>query len=150
MKSPSSPIIFLMIFTCNNNFLLLYFYRYCRLLFQTTTITLLSYHIKWLDTGMTTTKSQWIFALLIRIDKLLTSNQMATLREMCRKCISIRKNLVIRKDLMKELFTVFTIYTILNTYTVICRIGYPPVQSPHVKYHVLIFYSSYDSCFQVG
>ncbi|CAG8438650.1 9720_t:CDS:2 [Diversispora eburnea] len=58
------------------------------------------------DTGMTITKSQWIFALLIRIDQLLTSNQMVILREMCRKCITIRKNLVIRKDLMKELFTV--------------------------------------------
>ncbi|RHZ47239.1 hypothetical protein Glove_586g25 [Diversispora epigaea] len=73
---------------------------------QATTISLLSYHTKWLDTGMTITKSQWIFALLIRIDQLLTSNQMVTLREMCRKCITIRKNLVIRKDLMKELFTV--------------------------------------------
>ncbi|CAG8815602.1 23288_t:CDS:2, partial [Dentiscutata erythropus] len=57
------------------------------------------------NTGMTITKSQWIFALLIRIDQLLTSNQMVILREMCRKCITIRKNLVIRKDLMKELFT---------------------------------------------
>ncbi|CAG8438639.1 9719_t:CDS:2 [Diversispora eburnea] len=73
------------------------------------------------NTGMTITKSQWIFALFIRIDQLLTSNQMVILREMCRKCITIRKNLVIRKDLMKELFTVVTTMTSLNMIITIIR-----------------------------
>ncbi|CAG8771205.1 14353_t:CDS:2, partial [Acaulospora morrowiae] len=61
---------------------------------QSTTIALLSYHIKWLNTGMSISMSQWLFALLIRIDTLLTPGQMAILRGLCRKCIEIRKSLM--------------------------------------------------------
>ncbi|CAB4389478.1 unnamed protein product [Rhizophagus irregularis] len=58
---------------------------------QTTTITLLLYHTKWLSNGITIAQSQWLFALLLRVDKLLTPNQMATLRQLCKKCIQIRQ-----------------------------------------------------------
>ncbi|CAG8510774.1 16103_t:CDS:2 [Acaulospora colombiana] len=67
---------------------------------QPTTIALLSYHIRWLNTGMSIAKSQWLFALLIRIDKILTPDQMSILRGLCRKCIDIRRSL------MKEFSTV--------------------------------------------
>ncbi|RIB01326.1 survival motor neuron interacting protein 1-domain-containing protein [Gigaspora rosea] len=60
---------------------------------QPTTISLLFYHTKWLDGGITITKSQWLFALFVKVDKLVTPNQMAILRSVCRKCIDIRQNL---------------------------------------------------------
>ncbi|RIA92639.1 survival motor neuron interacting protein 1-domain-containing protein [Glomus cerebriforme] len=59
---------------------------------QATTITLLLHHIKWLsDDRITIAQSQWLFALFLRIDKLLTPNQMAILRQLCKKCIQIRQ-----------------------------------------------------------
>ncbi|CAG8764826.1 28694_t:CDS:2 [Racocetra persica] len=60
---------------------------------QPTTIALLFYHINWLDSGITITKSQWLFALFLKVDKLVTRDQMAILRSVCRKCIDIRQNL---------------------------------------------------------
>uniref|UniRef100_A0A1D1YEQ8 Gem-associated protein 2 n=1 Tax=Anthurium amnicola TaxID=1678845 RepID=A0A1D1YEQ8_9ARAE len=58
---------------------------------QVTTITLLQYHTKWLSNGITIAQSQWLFALFLRVDKLLTPNQMSALRQLCKKCIQIRQ-----------------------------------------------------------
>ncbi|CAG8556443.1 3615_t:CDS:2 [Paraglomus occultum] len=64
---------------------------------QQTTLSLISYHTEWLsDNEISKAQSQWIFALLLRVDKLLTPNQTSLLRELCRKCIDIRKNLSAR------------------------------------------------------
>ncbi|KAG9290318.1 hypothetical protein G9A89_007049 [Geosiphon pyriformis] len=63
---------------------------------QQTTLALLSFHINWISfPGIKHSQYQWIFALLIRIDKLLMSEQLSILRELCRKCIEIRNLMVI-------------------------------------------------------
>ncbi|CAJ0765197.1 21267_t:CDS:2, partial [Entrophospora sp. SA101] len=62
---------------------------------QATTYSVLSYHIKWLkDDDITVRQSQWMFALLLHLDKLLTAGQISNLRVLCKKCIEIRGNLV--------------------------------------------------------
>ncbi|CAI2163165.1 13479_t:CDS:2 [Funneliformis geosporum] len=58
---------------------------------QITTITLLSYHQKWISNGITIAQSQWLFALLARVDNLLMPNQMAILRQLSEKCIQLRQ-----------------------------------------------------------
>ncbi|CAG8440035.1 13060_t:CDS:10 [Ambispora leptoticha] len=66
---------------------------------QQTTLSLLSYHTKWLEiTGITKEQSRWIFALFLRVDQLLTSDQMSILRELCRRCIEIRKSMRSKDD----------------------------------------------------
>ncbi|ORX89428.1 hypothetical protein K493DRAFT_337753 [Basidiobolus meristosporus CBS 931.73] len=80
---------------------------------QKTTLALLEYHIDWLDEDSLTknqvsiasksakewikanihAKAQWLFALLLRVDKLLTSDSISTLRELCRQWGAIRTNL---------------------------------------------------------
>nr|CAG8463766.1 2166_t:CDS:2 [Entrophospora candida] len=66
---------------------------------QATTYSVLSYHIKWLkDDDITVRQSQWMFALLLHLDKLLTAGQISNLRVLCKKCIEIRGNLVVEKN----------------------------------------------------
>ncbi|KAK9722277.1 hypothetical protein K7432_002811 [Basidiobolus ranarum] len=61
---------------------------------QRTTLALLEYHTDWLDEeSITRTQAQWLFALLLRVDKLLTSDSISTLRELCRQWGSIRSKL---------------------------------------------------------
>ncbi|CAG8749714.1 27597_t:CDS:2 [Dentiscutata erythropus] len=83
---------------------------------QPTTIALLFYHIKWLDSGITITKCQWLFALFVKVDKLVTPNQMAILRSVCRKCIDIRQNLDMLDVEDPILATLNMIITIVRRY----------------------------------
>ncbi|CAG8538777.1 13416_t:CDS:2, partial [Dentiscutata heterogama] len=83
---------------------------------QPTTVALLFYHIKWLDSGITITKCQWLFALFVKVDKLVTPNQMAILRSVCRKCIDIRQNLDMLDVEDPILATLNMIITIVRRY----------------------------------
>ncbi|CAG8490725.1 11504_t:CDS:2 [Ambispora gerdemannii] len=82
---------------------------------QQTTLTLLSYHAKWLNiTGITKEQSRWIFALFLRVDQLLMPDQISTLRELCRKCIEIRRSMRNQDDL--ELPSINIFITIVRRY----------------------------------
>ncbi|CAG8558653.1 3517_t:CDS:2 [Funneliformis caledonium] len=81
---------------------------------QVTTITLLSYHQKWISNGITIAQSQWLFALLARIDNLLMPNQMAILRQLSEKCIQLRQ-LADEEDLLM-LASLNIIITIVRKY----------------------------------
>lgn len=56
---------------------------------QPTILTLLQYHIDWL-TEMTQKRAQWIFALLVYLDPVMTAEQTSILRDLARKCIRLR------------------------------------------------------------
>lgn len=59
-----------------------------------TAFELLKYHLNWMrDDSLKNTEGLWLFVLLIRLDPLLTSDQVSILRELCRKCKKIRKSL---------------------------------------------------------
>jgi survival of motor neuron protein-interacting protein 1 len=55
-------------------------------------LKLLFYHIEWLE-GSTVTSKQatWMWALLTRLDKVMTSDQLSVLRDVSRKFISLRQ-----------------------------------------------------------
>ncbi|KAJ3034838.1 gem (nuclear organelle) associated protein 2 [Rhizophlyctis rosea] len=57
-------------------------------------IQLLKYHLQWLSNDdVTNQQLRWLFALLARIDPLLTGDEISVVREMCRKCRRIRARL---------------------------------------------------------
>jgi hypothetical protein len=59
-----------------------------------TAFVLLKYHLNWMrDDSLKDTEGLWLFVLLIRLDPLLTSDQVSVLRDLCRKCKKIRKAL---------------------------------------------------------
>ncbi|KAL1918937.1 uncharacterized protein VTP21DRAFT_2318 [Calcarisporiella thermophila] len=60
---------------------------------QRTALQLLKYHTKWIGPSISVRQSQWIYALLLRIDKAMTSDQMFILRDLCRRCMTIRSQL---------------------------------------------------------
>ncbi|KAJ3281312.1 gem (nuclear organelle) associated protein 2, partial [Blyttiomyces sp. JEL0837] len=60
-----------------------------------TSIHLLQYHLNWMkEDDFTALQSQWIFALLCRLDTPLFPDHTSILRDLCRKCQRIRRNLV--------------------------------------------------------
>ncbi|KAI9098820.1 survival motor neuron interacting protein 1-domain-containing protein [Phlyctochytrium arcticum] len=62
---------------------------------QGETISLLNYHIQWLgNDSITEVQGQWVFALLVRLDKLLHADEVALIRDLARKCRSIRNHMV--------------------------------------------------------
>jgi len=66
---------------------------------QRCTIELLRYHTRWLSpTAISSQEAQWIFALFLRVDKLMTSDQMSVLRDLCRKCAVIRSGVTDPED----------------------------------------------------
>ena len=59
------------------------------------TLVLLEYHTEWMHLeALTERQCQWIFGLLAKVDKLLTSDQMASLRALCRACLDRRNDMV--------------------------------------------------------
>lgn len=57
---------------------------------QAQRLKLLQWYPKWLVANTTDTQLSWLFALLVSIDPLLTSDDMAILRDLCRRCIKLR------------------------------------------------------------
>lgn len=53
-------------------------------------LTLLQYHIEWLNNDMTQKRAQWIFALLVYLDPVMTAEHTSILRDLARKCIRLR------------------------------------------------------------
>ncbi|KAI9145283.1 survival motor neuron interacting protein 1-domain-containing protein [Paraphysoderma sedebokerense] len=55
------------------------------------TVHLLRLHNSWIsDDNITKAQSEWIFALLVKLDKLLTGDELSILRELAKKCSKIR------------------------------------------------------------
>jgi len=64
---------------------------------QKQTLNLIYWVANWiLNDVITDSLAQWIFALFLRIDKLLTSDACDALRGLCRKCLLIRKQLSLK------------------------------------------------------
>ncbi|KAL9559768.1 hypothetical protein MBANPS3_000243 [Mucor bainieri] len=60
---------------------------------QHTILRLLQYHIQWLSTPTDiAVQCQWIFSLLVFLDPVLTSKNIAVLRDLSRECIKTRAN----------------------------------------------------------
>ncbi|KAI8821526.1 survival motor neuron interacting protein 1-domain-containing protein [Fimicolochytrium jonesii] len=59
---------------------------------QGETIRLLNFHAKWLNetTSISEDQGQWLFALLLRLDPLLTADELAILRILCKTCRRLR------------------------------------------------------------
>ncbi|KAJ3182152.1 gem (nuclear organelle) associated protein 2 [Gaertneriomyces sp. JEL0708] len=65
------------------------------LLHQGQVIRLLEYHCTWLgDTSISQEQAEWLFALFLRLDKLLTGEEISVIRTLCRKCQTIRAAMV--------------------------------------------------------
>ncbi|KAI9202865.1 survival motor neuron interacting protein 1-domain-containing protein [Polychytrium aggregatum] len=62
---------------------------------QSKVVILLSHCHRWCQNSdfENVLQSQWMFALLLRLDPLLTSDQITVLRDVCRKCIKLRAEL---------------------------------------------------------
>ncbi|CAM0142118.1 hypothetical protein VKS41_004179 [Umbelopsis sp. WA50703] len=59
---------------------------------QDVALKLLFYHIEWLEGSIVTSKqATWMWALLTRLDKVMTSDQLSVLRDVSRKFISLRQ-----------------------------------------------------------
>ncbi|KAG2174173.1 hypothetical protein INT43_004193 [Umbelopsis isabellina] len=59
---------------------------------QDLSLKLLFYHIEWLeDSTFTSKQATWLWALLTRLDKVMTSDQLSMLRDVSRKFISMRQ-----------------------------------------------------------
>ncbi|KAG4084163.1 survival motor neuron interacting protein 1-domain-containing protein [Neocallimastix lanati (nom. inval.)] len=51
------------------------------------------YHSLWIKSSITKKQYQWLYALLIGLDPLLTSSQISVLRDICKLCINQREQL---------------------------------------------------------
>jgi hypothetical protein len=64
-----------------------------------TAFMLLKYHLNWMrDDSLKESEGLWLFVLLLRLDPLLTSDQVSILRDLCRKCKKIRSILCTTKE----------------------------------------------------
>ena len=63
---------------------------------QPMTLQLLQWHGNWLARSPATfvpLQAQWIFALLVHLDRLVTADAVGTLRTLCRQCAQVRATL---------------------------------------------------------
>ena len=60
-----------------------------------TSLMLIQYHLKWLKNNeIRQNQGIWLFSCLLRLDPLLTSDQISILRDLSRRCIHIRDNCI--------------------------------------------------------
>ncbi|RKP10307.1 survival motor neuron interacting protein 1-domain-containing protein [Thamnocephalis sphaerospora] len=66
---------------------------------QRTVLNLLQYHADYLETRpLTADQGVWLFALLLRVDAVMTSEEVAILRDVCRRCRAIRATITCASD----------------------------------------------------
>ncbi|KAF9409024.1 gem (nuclear organelle) associated protein 2 [Podila epigama] len=74
---------------------------------------LLRYHLRWIaEDNITVEQGRWLYALLMKLDPLVESDQVAALRNLAKKCSRIRKRL--NADSGNQLAMVNMIITIVN------------------------------------
>ncbi|KAF9322282.1 gem (nuclear organelle) associated protein 2 [Podila horticola] len=76
-------------------------------------IVLLRFFLRWLaENDVTEQEGRWMYALLMKLDPLVESDQVAVLRNLAKKCSRIRSHL--NRDSGNKLATVNMVITIVN------------------------------------
>ncbi|QSL64567.1 hypothetical protein MERGE_001868 [Pneumocystis wakefieldiae] len=59
---------------------------------QGTALNLLKWNTKWFSCNSSKQQITWIFFLLIKLDMVMTSDELSILRELCKKCLFLRNS----------------------------------------------------------